>query len=374
MSTHGGNKKNGHRDKKEMNQNIIKEVYIDNFEEELKKISLLIDRYSYISMDTEFPGIVYNNYKSINIGESSSYSNIKSNVDRLKVIQVGITLADENGEYPSDISTWQFNFDFNLKNDNYSPESIQLLMNSGINFDILPEKGISVFKFGEMLLTSGLVINDNINWITFHGSYDFAYLLKIITGQMLPDSVESFVFDIDVFFKNYYDIRYLTQNQECFRGSLNKLAYDLNCERTGLTHQAGSDSLVTSKVFFKLKELCYLNDEDIAKGKNQIYCLNSEKEDSYFDTNSMNNQNVYNNGYGMNSLNISNMGLNNNMINNANLGYPSYDNNYIYGINNTNYHYFNNNNLSSKEKSKNLMTNSGSVNTVGNITKKSQKR
>jgi CCR4-NOT transcription complex subunit 7/8 len=289
MSSFEKNKKN--KSKKEGNNlNNIKEVYIDNFEEEIKKVSLLIDKYNYISMDTEFPGIVYNNNYKPNIGESSSYTNIKTNVDRLKVIQVGITLSDECGDSPSDISTWQFNFDFNLKKDNYSAESIHLLINSGINFDILSEKGIPMEKFGEFFLTSGLVINENINWITFHGSYDFAYLLKIVTAQLLPEKVESFVCDLDLFFKNYFDIRYLTQNQENFRGSLNKLAYDLNVDRLGSQHQAGSDSLVTSKCFFKLRDLGYINEEDIMKGRNQIYCLNAQ-EDTYQEVNS----NYYNN-------------------------------------------------------------------------------
>jgi CCR4-NOT transcription complex subunit 7/8 len=45
----------------------------------------------------------------------SNYKNIKNNVDNLKVIQVGITLANENGEYPEDVSTWQFNFKFDLE-------------------------------------------------------------------------------------------------------------------------------------------------------------------------------------------------------------------------------------------------------------------
>ena len=39
---------------------------------------------------------------------------MRCNVDLLKIIQIGITLADESGEYPPDVCTWQFNFRFNL--------------------------------------------------------------------------------------------------------------------------------------------------------------------------------------------------------------------------------------------------------------------
>ena len=40
---------------------------------------------------------------------------MRCNVDLLKIIQVGITLADEEGNYPQDVSTWQFNFRFSVK-------------------------------------------------------------------------------------------------------------------------------------------------------------------------------------------------------------------------------------------------------------------
>lgn len=52
-----------------------------------------------------------NNQNSMDI----NYKNIKLNVDNLKVIQVGITLANEYGDFPEDISTWQFNFKFELE-------------------------------------------------------------------------------------------------------------------------------------------------------------------------------------------------------------------------------------------------------------------
>lgn len=52
---------------------------------------------------------------------------IKSNVDILKIIQIGITLSDENGKHPEPVSTWQFNFNFDIDKDTKSNTSIQLL-------------------------------------------------------------------------------------------------------------------------------------------------------------------------------------------------------------------------------------------------------
>jgi hypothetical protein len=40
---------------------------------------------------------------------------MRCNVDLLKLIQAGITLADEEGNFPQDVTTWQFNFKFSIR-------------------------------------------------------------------------------------------------------------------------------------------------------------------------------------------------------------------------------------------------------------------
>lgn len=42
------------------------------------------------------------------------YQVIKDNVNELKLIQVGISLSNEQGEVPEENITWQFNFRFDL--------------------------------------------------------------------------------------------------------------------------------------------------------------------------------------------------------------------------------------------------------------------
>ena len=50
----------------------------------------------------------------------------------------------------------------------YAPDSIELLKNSGIDFKRNEEEGIHVEFFGELLITSGLVLFNHIKWVSFH--------------------------------------------------------------------------------------------------------------------------------------------------------------------------------------------------------------
>lgn len=165
------------------NQSKIIEVFETNFIQEIKRMSSFLEVYNYVGMDTEFPGVVY---KLDNYSSDFYYKSIKINVDELKLIQLGITLSNSKGENPPECSTWQFNLRFDTKKDKYSPESITLLANSGIKFDLLKSKGIPHKLFAEYLMVSGLILNQNIQWISYHGSYDFAYLLKLILNSPLP--------------------------------------------------------------------------------------------------------------------------------------------------------------------------------------------
>ena len=68
----------------------------------------------------------------------------------------------------------------------FAQDSIDLLKQSGIDFDKIEARGIDVQKFGEAIMSSGVVLNDEVRWITFHSGYDFGYLLKILTCLPLP--------------------------------------------------------------------------------------------------------------------------------------------------------------------------------------------
>ena len=87
-----------------------------------------------------------------------NYQALRSNVDLLKLIQLGLTFSDEHGNLCPGTCTWQFNFKFNLGVDMYSQSSIELLSNSGVDFDKLSQHGINYAAFGEALMMSGEMV------------------------------------------------------------------------------------------------------------------------------------------------------------------------------------------------------------------------
>ena len=232
----------------------IREVWNFNLYEEFMQICQLVQEYPFVAMDTEFPGIVAKPVGNFSSMDEYKYQLVKCNVDLLKMIQLGVTLFDAHGNRPPGVCTWQFNFRFSLTEDLYAEDSIDLLVSSGIQFHMHSIEGIEPSAFAEMLLGSGLVLMDNITWLTFHSAYDFGYLLSQLTCQSLPDSETEFLETLRVYFPNMYDIKYLMASTESLNGGLQKVANELRVKRIGHQHQAGSDSLLTGQVFFKMYE------------------------------------------------------------------------------------------------------------------------
>ncbi|ADV21658.1 CCR4-NOT transcription complex subunit 7/8 [Cryptococcus gattii Ru294] len=252
----------------------IREIWADNLESEFAALRQAIERYPYISMDTEFPGIVARPIGNFKTGSDYHFQTMRCNVDMLKIIQLGITLCDENGDSP-EVSTWQFNFAFSLGEDMFAPDSIDLLKSSGIDFKRNEEEGIDVEYFGELLITSGLVLFDNVKWVSFHSGYDFGYLLKILTCEPLPADETDFFRLLFIWFPCIYDIKHIVRSIKTLRGGLQEIAESLGVKRIGPQHQAGSDSLLTAAVFFRIQTIYFdghLNDDYY---KNYLYGFSS---------------------------------------------------------------------------------------------------
>lgn len=201
------------------------------------------------------------------------------NVNELKLIQIGITVADERGRTPSPTSTWQFNMHFDLSLDKHNSESIDMLKKAGLDFDKHAKIGISHELFAQYLKTSGLVENDRLTWVAFNSSFDFAYMVKLLEGGddnlELPTCKYEFLRKCNQYFPNFYDVKQL----EISTGSLAEQAIKSDIKWEGNSHQAGSDSLVTMKLFS-------------SKGK-EFFCRHSMSSNRKYNLKSMAKNLIY---------------------------------------------------------------------------------
>ncbi|CBZ27128.1 putative CCR4 associated factor [Leishmania mexicana MHOM/GT/2001/U1103] len=244
---------------------MIRDVWADNLEEEFATIRSLIKDYSFVSLDTEFPGVVAKPVGSFKTTHEFYYQTLRCNVNLLKIIQLGITLLNDKGEVPEHCSTWQFNFRFSIKEDVYAQDSIELLRHGGINFDYFNDFGIEVTHFAELLISSGLVLNSNVRWLAFHAGYDFGYLIKVVCNKDLPEKEEEFLQTLHALFPSMFDLKYLLRFTEVSHSfGLDYLAESLKLRRFGTAHQAGSDSLLTGHCYFKLLRDSFGNTAPVA--------------------------------------------------------------------------------------------------------------
>ncbi|XP_052170405.1 putative CCR4-associated factor 1 homolog 8 [Diospyros lotus] len=208
----------------------MKMVY--GFEEECFK-GFLLDTYHTIAFDTEFPGFLHRTPR--HSSEEKVYEDLKYNVDQTKIVQLGLTLLDDEGNIGG---TWQEKRD-----------AVDML-----HFSIV---------FNEMLLN-----HKDLKWVTFHGLYDFAYLWRLLDGQDLPNSASEFSVMLGRVFGSVYDVKYMARFCEGLMDGelgLERLSNILEVERLGRAHQAGSDSLLTAGVFLRMK-MVYGFEEECFKG------------------------------------------------------------------------------------------------------------
>ena len=138
-------------------------------------------------------------------------------------------------------------FILSSSDDMYAQNSIELLTKSGIDFKKHEDYGIDVEEFGELLISSGLVLSDDVKWISFHrytlffapyqaellivinecSGYDFGYLLKLSTCLPLPSEETEFFEYLGLYFPCIYDIKYMMKACKNLKGGLQDVADDL---------------------------------------------------------------------------------------------------------------------------------------------------
>jgi len=61
----------------------------------------------------------------------------------------------------------------------------------------------------------------------FSSGYDFGYLLKMLTGKLLPDTENDFFELLKIFFPTIYDVKYLMKSCKNLKGGLEEVAKQL---------------------------------------------------------------------------------------------------------------------------------------------------
>uniref|UniRef100_A0ACD5Z3R4 Uncharacterized protein n=1 Tax=Avena sativa TaxID=4498 RepID=A0ACD5Z3R4_AVESA len=240
----------------------IRQVWAHNLPSAFADIRLLAEKFPYVSMDTEFPGVIHHPSKHhALLTPAERYAALKSNVDALHLIQVGLSFAASPDSPPS--VAFEINLqEFDPRAHRHAPESVALLAAHGLDFDAHRKHGVQARDFAAFLMSSGLVCAGNaVTWVTFHSAYDFGYLVKLLIGRKLPRTLPEFLGLVRVFFgEGVYDIRHVMTRCGGLYGGLDRVAASLGVERAaGRSHQAGSDSALTWDAFRRIREVYFPN-------------------------------------------------------------------------------------------------------------------
>lgn len=203
-------------------------VWDHNLECEIERMRDIAEIYDHVAMETQCPGIVARPTGPFCDYSDYNYQTLKCNVDLTRVIQITLTFSDSKGNRPKG-STWRFNFSFNARRDLFAQESFDT---RGLDLSLHGAQGVEPQAFAELLTSSGLVLNEDVRWITygstsslaerpiedsrgrsgdkpwvnFCGMYDFGHMLQLLTSQPLPNEVRGFQESLDLFFPSRCDV------------------------------------------------------------------------------------------------------------------------------------------------------------------------
>ncbi|SMN21611.1 similar to Saccharomyces cerevisiae YNR052C POP2 RNase of the DEDD superfamily, subunit of the Ccr4-Not complex that mediates 3' to 5' mRNA deadenylation [Maudiozyma saulgeensis] len=273
---------------------FVREVWKTNLHSEFVAIRRLATQYNYISVSTEFIGTLARPIGNFSSKEDYHYQTMRANVDILNPVQLGISLSDANGNKPdNEPSTWQFNFDFDTNKEMISAESLELLRNSGINFENHRTGGIGKFEFAQLMMDSGLILDTNTTWITFHAAYDLGFLVHILMNDMMPSTRTDFEWWVHKFMPNLYDLNLIYKMIRDFKNpqqpqsqgqppkySLTTVGDEIGIPRFPIFTTVGGQALLMLLSFCYLSKLSMhkLPDgTDFAQYKNVIYGINEDQ-------------------------------------------------------------------------------------------------
>ena len=248
------------RCKASANDTGILDVYRKDVGVVIRCIGKLVKKYSIISIDTEFAGTCMDTI-GININPHIIvYQNLRFCVNSSKLIQLGISLCNSYGKRPYPYHSFQFNFMFDVSKDDINVTSRDLLIENGVDFELIKSEGIDPIEFSELLIYHNILANQSLTWISFQGSIDFTYLIKLICND-IPSDHNKFFDILRFMFPVMFDIKSLISRINDLVGGVSKIAKKLGIERVGKCHTAGSDSMLCLLIFNIIKYYCFYPDQ-----------------------------------------------------------------------------------------------------------------
>uniref|UniRef100_A0A9I9E8S6 poly(A)-specific ribonuclease n=1 Tax=Cucumis melo TaxID=3656 RepID=A0A9I9E8S6_CUCME len=231
---------------------FVRQVWYHNLTQELAILNDQLFKLPMIVMDTEFLGFLRSTPRGA--PEEHLYQDLKFNLNHLKILQLGLTLMDKNEHVGL---SWVFTFsDFDEQTDFSSPTSIQYLKNNKwFEFKKHRKYRIPSAEFRRAFLP---IFSSNriTKWITFHGIYDVAYLLKLMMIRTMPESMVEFATIAQRQLGTVNDLKHMICNCEHLMNGelgLKRLAELLNVNDT--IFNGGSDSLLIALAYVKMKKM-----------------------------------------------------------------------------------------------------------------------
>ena len=269
----------------------IHDVWLPNLENELKIIQKLVDDYPVVALKV-LKGLTVPVVQPDGPTCCSSdfqYQLMKKKVDNADVLQLGMTFMDKTGKLRPGVSVWQFNFRSQRR---FRFPRNGCLVHPEAGSQRREKEGIEVSEFAELLISSGIVLNENIRCVSFDAATDFGHLIKWLTGKGLPAKEAEFADQLRTYFPVVYDVQYLAKSCKDLDGdllvvsvhhvatvcdyySVSQVSWYLGIQRVKSEHQAAGDSLMIAMIFFKMMDIYFENMIDYDKYGGHLFRLSS---------------------------------------------------------------------------------------------------